>query len=122
MSDDNKWNTIAGRAASIKPDRKYCNEGGDLHSYDEYGLCFECNKVKPMTKQDELASAIVHQINEHGSLTWKEIQDLATTKCNYNPLDYSDGWMFLRGAVQIAINDGDIKRDGNIHTENYIPA
>ena len=24
---------------------KYCNEGGNAHTYDENGLCFECNKV-----------------------------------------------------------------------------
>lgn len=72
--------------------------------------------------QHELASAIVHQINEHGSLTWEGIQTLATDKCEYNPLDYTDGYMFLRGAIQIAINDGDIKRDGDVFVENYVPA
>ena len=26
---------------------KYCHEGGTAHTFDENGICFECDAVKP---------------------------------------------------------------------------
>ncbi len=65
--------------------------------------------------QWELSEVLSDHIQKVKTISWKDIVDYVT-----NNLEQKiDNWMFVRGAIQILLNENKLVRDKDVHKEVY---
>ena len=56
-----------------------CSEGGNIHTFDEYGLCFECDKSKEQVHKEHIENVFREMFNAKSARLIFDQQDFSLT-------------------------------------------
>lgn len=72
-----------------------CENGGNKHTFDEYGLCFECNKTREQVEREGIEHAFLSMFNAKSARLLFDDQDFG-----------------LQGVVEITSHEGNVLHIG----------